>query len=53
MKNDSSYIERVVSMVRKRWFSMATDLRILIDDGTLDNEMSLKEVIIILEKGPQ
>lgn len=50
--NDSSYTERMVSMVKKRWFSIATDLQILIDGGTLDNEMSLKEAIIVLQKGP-
>lgn len=50
--DDNSYVKYMVSMVKKRWFSIATDLRILIDDGTLNNEMSLKEAIIVLEKGP-
>lgn len=50
--DDNSYIKHMVSMVRKRWFSIATDLQILINDGTLNNEMSLREAIIVLEKGP-
>ena len=50
--NGNDYAERMVSMIRKRWSSIALDLQILIDGGTLDNEMSLKEVIAVLKKGP-
>lgn len=39
--------------IKQEWIRISLDLQMLIADGNLNNEMSLKEAIHTLEQGPQ